>query len=432
MTESFLHYLWKNRLFRFLQASTTDGEPITIFFPGYHNTDAGPDFKNAIIQIGDIKWAGDVEIHLRSSDWFRHKHHLDDKYKSVTLHVVFEHDCEVERMPGECFPTLELKDLIPEEMYARYEQLIASSNAIGCFGMLEDMDALRLCSVSTSMAVERLLNKQLHVIDTVQKCAGDWQEAFYRQLALGFGFKTNASAFELLAISLPFKILSRHTDSQLQVNALVFGQAGLLCDSPLDLYHDQLKYEYDYLRYKYQLVPIEPYHWNLLRMRPPNFPCVRLAQFASLLCKIPKMMQEVIDNPNVGYLQRRFVVEANEYWRSHYHFGKENLLPHGVLLGKSSVELLLINTVIPFLFAYYKYRGEEGNLERVLEMLEQLPFEDNKLTRCFASCPFPKKSALDSQALIELLQNYCRNQRCLDCAIGVSILQGAENKNGCP
>ena len=431
MTESFLHYLWKNRLFRFLEAKTTDGEPVSIIFPGYHNTDAGPDFKHAIIQIGVIKWAGDVEIHLRSSDWFRHKHQFDEKYKSVTLHVVYEHDCEVERQPGEYFPTLELKNLIPEEMFARYEQLVTSSNTMGCFGMIDQLDSLHARSVMSAMAVERLLHKQQRVAETVQKCSGDWNEAFYRHLALGFGFKTNAPAFELLSLSLPYKIISRHIDSSLQVSALVFGQAGLLNEQPVDGYHDQLKYEYDYLRYKYQLVPIESHHWNLLRLRPPNFPCVRLAQFVALLCKIPKMMQEVLDHPNVEYIQHLFVVEADDYWRSHYHFGKENLLPHGVLLGKSSVSLLLINTVVPFLFAFYKFKGEDHNLERVLQMLEELPFEDNKLTRCFSESPFPKESALESQALIELIQNYCKKQRCLECAIGESILRKSENENGC-
>lgn len=228
MTEAFLHYLWQNRLFDFLNVQTTDGEPLQIVFPGYHNMDAGPDFKQAVIQIGSMKWAGDVEIHIRSSDWFRHKHQQDEKYKSVALHVVYEHDMEVERSSGEFFPTLQLKSYIPKDMYERYLQLVDSLDLLSCRGNLDSLEGICFQSQISSMAMERLLRKQEDVMNMLSQCHYDWRETLFRQIALGFGFKTNAMAFELLARSLPYKIIVKHSDSALQVNALIFGQAGML------------------------------------------------------------------------------------------------------------------------------------------------------------------------------------------------------------
>ncbi|MCQ2284736.1 MAG: DUF2851 family protein [Bacteroidales bacterium] len=317
MKEDFLHYLWKHRLFRFLEVKTTHGELLKIISPGYHNQDAGPDFKQAVIQIGNMKWAGDVEIHLKSSDWYRHQHHLDEKYRSVILHVVYEHDGEVERQKGEYFPTLEMKSYVPAGMYERYCELMRTPETICCENYLPKMDALHLNATLSTMVMERLLRKQQRILEMVAQCQNDWNEALYRQLAIAFGFKTNAVAFELLAHSLPYKILQKHADALPQVNALIFGQAGLLNEEPLDDYQRQLKYEYDYLRYKYQLAPIELYHWNLLRLRPSNFPCVRLSQFAAILHKIPNMMSLLLEDVSAESLRQFFSVEADAYW--HYH-----------------------------------------------------------------------------------------------------------------
>ena len=424
MTEAFLHYVWQNRLFDFLNIQTTEHDSIEIIFPGYHNTDAGPDFKQAVIRIADMKWAGDVEIHIKSSDWYRHKHQTDEKYKSVILHVVYENDVDVERMQGEYYPTLELKDRIPPKMLVQYQRLVDSLEIISCESYLPVIDELTIQSQMSSAVMDRLLRKQEGVLRVLSQCQYDWNETLYRQLAANFGFKTNAGAFELLSKSLPLKILSKHSDSSLQINALVFGQAGMLEAPHIDAYYDCLKYEYDYLRYKYQLVPIGVHHWNLLRLRPPNFPCVRLAQFASLLHRFSsELLSEFVNHSSVEYLSGVFSVEADDYWKTHYHFGKETMLTHSVSLGTTAVNLLLINTVIPVLFAFHRFSGNEHYLEETVQMLEQLPFEDNKLTRVYKTTPIPRKTAFDSQSLIEMFEHYCKEKRCLDCSIGEYIIK---------
>lgn len=424
MKEEFLHYLWKGRMFDFMNLKTVEGEDLKIIFPGFHNTDAGPDFKQAVLQIGDMKWAGDVEIHIRSSDWYRHRHEVDEKYMSVVLHVVYLYDKPVVRQQRECYPTLELARYIPSDMYEKYLRLTDSLDAISCRSYLTEIDSLHIQSLVSSVTMERLLRKQSAVRSFVQQCNGDWNEAFYRQLAIGFGFKTNTAAFELLARSLPYKIVLKHKDSHLQVSALVFGQAGFLeQEIENDTYYNQLRYEYDYLRYKYQLVPIDLSRWNLLRLRPQNFPCLRLAQFSALLSSPYHLLDEVVRFESMDVLQNLFSVCADDYWNTHYHFGKKKILSHSAQLGTTAISLLLINTVIPFMFAYCRFRGKEHMLERVTAMLEEIPFENNKLSRVFAGTPFPRNSALDSQAQIELLQNYCLKKRCIDCLIGDKIVR---------
>ena len=426
MNEDFLHYIWKNKLFDTSDLRTTSGEQLRIMAPGFHNFDAGPDFRQAVVQIGDITWAGDVEIHIRSSDWFRHRHETDEKYKSVALHVVYEHDMEVERLPGEFYPTLELKGRIPEGKWLQYQQLVGSMEKVPCRNYLSLFDELHLQSLVSSMAMERLLRKYEDIMSLHAQCSSDWDETLYRQVAVSFGFKTNAAAFEMLARSLPYKILARHSDSALQVKALLFGQAGMLDFSHVDAYYDSLKYEYEYLRYKYQLQPIGLHHWNWLRLRPSNFPCLRLAQLAALLCRAPDLLRTLLDCPSIEHYQDLFSVDADDYWKTHFQFGKETLLPHSVSLGTTAFHLLMINTVVPVLFAYYRFFGQQSKLEDVASMWDQIPFEDNKVTRVFQETSFPRRTALDSQALIELQQYYCKEKRCIDCAIGERIVRNSE------
>ncbi len=417
-----MHYVWRNRLFRDEGVRTTSGEPLRIVFPGYPNSDAGPDFRQAVIQIGSITWAGDVEIHLRSSDWHRHRHQEDAKYQSVILHVVYEHDAEVERQPNEYYPTLALRGLVPEEIFRRCDELVGSPELLACRSKIHVCDPLALQAFVSAMAMERLLRKQEWVLDTVRQCQGDWHEALYRLLSVSFGFKTNGDAFELLARSLPYRILSRHLDSALQVNALLFGQAGML-ETPLgDAYFSKLKYEYDYLRYKYSLQPIGTERWNLLRLRPSNFPCLRIAQLAALLIRNRDLLDTLLNTSDLDVLRRCFAVSADSYWRTHYHFGRETE-SHGVSLGMSMADSLLINTVVPFLFAHYKFFGVDEKLESVMSVWDRLPFEDNRLTRVCEGTPIRCGSALDSQAMIELLGQYCKKKRCMECTVGDRIIQ---------
>ncbi|MCR4737147.1 MAG: DUF2851 family protein [Bacteroidales bacterium] len=422
MKEAFLQYVWRNRLFRDEGVRTTSGEPLRIVFPGYPNSDAGPDFRQAVVQIGGITWAGDVEIHLRSSDWYRHRHQSDAKYRSVILHVVYEHDTEVERQPNECYPTLELCGRVPEEIFRRCDELVGSPELLACRSKIEVCDPLTVQAFVSTMAMERLLRKQGWVLDTVRQCQGDWREALYRLLVVSFGFKTNGDAFELLARSLPYRILSRHLDSALQVNALLFGQAGMLGDSLGDAYYSKLKYEYDFLQYKYALQPIGTERWNLLRLRPSNFPCLRIAQLAALLIRNKDLLDTLLHSSDLDVLRRCFAVTADIYWRTHYHFGRETV-PHGIALGASTADSLFINTVVPFLFAHYKFSGADEKLESVMMVWDRLPFEDNRLTRVCVGTPIPRTSALDSQAMMELLGQYCKKKRCMECTVGDRIIQ---------
>ncbi len=364
-----------------------------------------------------------MEIHVRSSDWLRHKHDMDEKYKSVILHVVYEHDMEIKRQSDEFYPTLELKSYIHQEMFERYRQLVDSLDLLPCRNNLSDIASIHFQSQISTMVMERLLRKQETIKSLLVQCQFDWNETLYRLLAISFGFKTNATAFELLARSLPLKVLLKHSDSALQINALVFGQAGMLELPHVDAYYDSLKYEYDYLRYKYQLDPIGAHRWNWLRLRPPNFPSVRLGQFAALLHKSSDLLSVLVKQPSIESLTDFLSVEADDYWRTHYRFGKATMLSHSVALGSMAVNLLLINTVIPILFAFHRFSGHDDRLESTVSMLEQLPFEDNKQTRVYRGTPFPQTNAMDSQALIELLQNYCKEKKCLDCGVGEQIVR---------
>jgi hypothetical protein len=422
MKEAFLHYVWQYQLFDTENLRTSSDEELAVISPGMLNRDAGPDFKGAVVRIGNITWAGDVEVHVRSSDWYRHHHQQDEKYKMVALHVVYEHDREVERLPGELFPTLELKGLIQEGMYEQYLRLTSALEVVPCQAFLPDISALMVRGQMETVLMERLLRKQSQVRETVAQCRGDWQEALYQRLASGFGLKANADAFELMAKSLPFKVVARHSASALQVQSLVFGQAGMLEAPEGDEYYRQLKSEYDYLRYKYQLVPIEMHHWNLLRLRPQNFPCVRLSQFGRLLYEIPDLWGELTLNTSMSYWWHRFSVSADDYWATHYHFNKLTS-QHATAVGDMTISLLFINVVVPLLFAYRKFRGEDELLEETLGMLEGIPFENNRVTRGLVGAGFPHQHAADSQALLELYNTYCRPRRCLDCAIGDCIVR---------
>lgn len=423
MTESFLHYVWQHHQYDVIGLQTTNGEQLKVIFPGYHNHDAGPDFKQAILQIDNLKWAGDVEIHIHSSDWYKHKHQEDEKYLSVALHVVYVKDCEVFRNGVEAIPTLELKDRISDEIFHRYHSLVNSMELIPCQYYLQNINSLCFTSLSSSMAMERLLQKQTLIMETVHQCHEDWNEAIYRQLAISFGFHTNAVPFELLSRSLSYKVLSKHSDSCLQIAALVFGQAGMLRAPAMDEYYNQLKYEYDFLQYKYDLVPISDHHWNLLRLRPQNFPCLRLAQFCEVIFRIPNLFQEFVRDQSADYWYSMLSVSPNAYWQTHYHFGQKTD-KHPVTLGQTAITLLLINTIMPFLFAYNHFSGNEYLQERAFALLEQLPFENNKITRIYRHTPFLQNNSLDSQALIHLERNYCETRLCLECPIGGKIIGG--------
>jgi hypothetical protein len=423
-TEDFLHYVWKFKLFDRKDLRTNDGEELEIFSVGMHNTDAGPDFQNARVRIGDTTWAGNVEVHLSSSDWQKHGHITDNAYENVILHVVYRDDQPLILSNGRRVPTLELLNRIPDELYIRYHNLVfGHQTIIPCEASIASVDNITLHNWLTRVLVERLEKRSAAVITALNLNRGDWEETFYQVLAANFGFKTNALPFEMLSKSLPQNILAKHKNNPAQIEALVFGQAGFLTEDVKDEYPQKLRREYEFFRKKYKLTPIENHLWKFMRMRPKNFPTVRLAQFAALVVQSNHLFSKVLEIKEVNGLRSLFTdIKVNGYWKNHYRFDNESALS-AKNLGQASIDILLLNTLALFLFTYGKYNQLQHYINRSLQLLEYLPSENNNITADFATLGVQIKTAFESQALLELKNNYCNYKKCLQCGVGNKILK---------
>lgn len=423
MNENFLHYIWRHSLYNFNNIRTFDGRDLKIVHPGYPHQDAGPDFKEAIVRIDDILWAGDVEIHISSSDWYKHNHDQDLKYQSVILHVVYEHNSEVYYENSEAIPVLELKPHLPQKLLDEYHRLTLSGNELPCKAQLPDIPALQFTSFLSSLVMERLLRKQEHVMSMLRSCRESWDEVLYRMLAIAFGFKTNTAGFEELAKSLPFKYLQTHENVKIQLESLLFGQSGMLDVVCEDDYPQLLYQEYQYLKYKYRLIPIHKKSWNYLRIRPVNFPSLRIAQLAALLYEKGNLFTLCSENREVEYLKSLLFCSADSYWKTHHSFDTQTT-ERSVSLGANAIQLLIINAVIPVLFSYGAFQGKENLQIEALSLLENLEFEENRITKFYRAAGFPSRGALFSQAIIELRNMYCSKKLCQYCRIGKFILKG--------
>ncbi|RCH54121.1 DUF2851 domain-containing protein [Mucilaginibacter hurinus] len=423
-TEDFLHYVWKFRLFDRIGLQTVDGQDVEIFSAGMHNKDSGPDFHNARIRIGDTMWAGNVEVHLSSSDWKRHGHTHDSAYDNVVLHVVFRDDAPVVLPNGRRLPTLEMQNRIAPELHNRYHNLIFGNRQfIPCENSIARVDGLTMGNWLSRILVERLEKRSVAVTTALAKNRGDWEETFYQFLAANFGFKTNALPFELLARSLPQITLAKYKNNPLQIEALVFGQAGFLNDEPVDDYPRKLKTEYEFLRKKHNLQPVDKHLWKFMRMRPQNFPTIRLAQFAALIVRSNHLLSRILEIKEISGLRALFTsIEINPYWENHYRFDTESKssVKH---LGQSSVDILLLNTLALFLFSYGKQHQLQYYISRSLKLLESLPGEQNAIMADFSNLGVKIKTAFESQALLELKNSYCNHKKCLDCGVGNKILK---------
>ena len=417
MKESILHYVWQYKLFALQELKTTDGQTVEVIDVGKPNFDSGPDFFNAKIKISDTVWAGNVEIHTLSSDWFRHSHDVDKAYDNVILHIVARADVEVKRVNG--LPILQMELQVPETIQQNFDNLYNAKKWIPCEDKIVAISPIVMSSWKTALLVERLERKSEEIEALLEQNENHWEEAFYIALARNFGFNTNNQPFELLARSLPLNVLAKHKDDLFQLEALLFGQAGLLEENPLDEYQAKLRAEYQFLKAKYKLTPIHAAQWKLLRLRPDNFPHIRLAQFASLTHESVKLFSKILENTHVGELRKLFGAEVSEYWQNHYVFGKESVYSRKKM-GKISLDLLLINTVVPFIFTYSKKKNRSN--DDALRILEELPAENNSIISGWKALGQHVENAFDSQALLQLKKNYCDEKKCLRCRVGHKIL----------
>ncbi|MDR1699085.1 MAG: DUF2851 family protein [Prevotellaceae bacterium] len=421
MNEAFLQYLWQHRLFYPADLRTVSGEKVEIINVGKRNDDAGPDFFNAKIKIGDTVWAGNVEIHLRSSDWKRHKHHRN--YDNVILHVVKVADEPVYRLSGEEIPQLVLP--YPSRAEAQYESWLANKKSIPCADKLDEISRIFLQSQLNRLLSERLEQKTLAIESLLSQSQNHWEEAFYVTLCRNFGFGINAQPFEMLARSLPLNYLAKHKDNLFQIEALLFGQSGLFNSENPDEYEEKLRKEYHFLQSKFSLTPIDGSVWKMLRIRPSNFPHLRIAQLAGLIHRSSKLFSKIIENPGYKNLISLFDTEVSDYWHTHFRFGQASP-ERKHKLGKQTIDSLLINTVVPFLFAYGKVKNSDEWQEKAVSLLKEIPAEKNHIIKLWADLNIAAKNAFETQALLQLHKNYCEEKKCLHCAFGYQLL--AETK----
>ncbi len=422
LPEDFLHYLWKFRLFEQRGLQTTKGDQLEIINVGVHNIHSGPDFQNSQIKIANTLWAGNVEIHLRSSDWSRHNHHSDQSYDNVILHVVGKHDQDIFRLDGSLIPTLSLENLLPSKLTEAYLSLVECMDWIPCGRQITNIDTFHVRSWLYRVGIERLEQKASSVKDVLNQVKGSWDDAFYICLAGNFGFKTNTMPFEMLARSLPRYLLSRYKDRPRQIEALIFGQAGFLQTEYNDDYPRLLAEEFGFLKKKHRLIPLDKHVWKHMRMRPVNFPTTRLAQFAALIIQSNHLFSKILSDRDVNNMLKMFEsLPVNEYWYNHFRFDVSSA-KHCPGIGPQSVNNLLINTVAVFLMAYGKETGSTEHIARSTALLECLPAETNSLVQRFSEINIKPDNAFFSQSLIQLKKAYCDEKKCLSCGIGTKIL----------
>lgn len=424
MTEEFLHHIWKFRLFNQLGLQTTTGEKIEILKVGNHNFDAGPDFFNAQVRIGNTLWAGNVEIHTHASDWKKHSHQHDKSYDNILLHVVFNADEQIYRASGEKIPTVELNEKIEKKIIQNYLNLKSNNNPIPCEKQIGRVPPLIINNTLDKLILERLERKSTSISDNLKINHNNWKETFYQYLARNFGFKTNAEPFELLAKSLPSNYLSKHKNSLIQIEAMLFGQSGLLDQHFEDKYLQSLQNEYVFLKQKLNLQSVDAHLWKFLRLRPVNFPTIRIAQFAKLIYTSTHLFSQIIETENLEKLKILMNVSVSEYWQTHYVFDKISPVAQKQL-GNESVNNIIINTVVPFLFVYGKQKDEIKYIERGLKFLEQTTGENNSIIKKWNSLKLPVKTAYSTQALLQLKNEYCNHKKCLSCNIGNYLLKNS-------
>jgi len=422
MRENLLHFVWKLQLFSTKKIRSTKGEVIYIKSTGLENFNAGPDFLNAKIEINGQLWAGNVEIHVNSSDWYVHNHEIDENYDSVILHVVWEHDLEVFRKTNKPIATLELKNYIPKEVLLNYQQLFDEHKKwINCEKSISAVNKFLLFHWFERLYFERLEKKSEQVNELLKTSNNNWEATLFTLLAKNFGLKTNGEAFIEFAKSFDFSIVRKVSHNKLQLEALFFGQAGLLLNRCESTYFEVLKKEYAYLKIKYKLTPISKVHMRFFRLRPNNFPTIRLSQLANLYHVYQHLFSEVIEIKTVEGFYELFNISTSLFWESHYTFEKESKRSTKKFT-KSFIDLLLINTIIPIKFIYLKSLGKL-DFSELLTIVNTIKPEKNTIVSKFNSLNISSVDAFETQALLQLRNEYCRKKLCLQCEIGKEILR---------
>ena len=418
-SEQLLHYIWRNRLYNTDSLITENGVKVEVLDPGLSNEDAGPDFFNSKIKARGKVWAGNVEIHRASSDWVRHGHHKDKAYNSVILHLTEEIDAEIVTENGQKVEQCRLE--VSEKLRRSAEYLINNKCDLPCKNYLSTIPKVKLNGWLSYLTLDRLERKSDDIYEHLSRFSNSWDEVFYVVLSRNYGFGINSEEFERLALSLPHKYILKHSDSLFQVEALLFGQAGLLEKTLQDDYYMRLKNEYSFLKTKYKLQCIDGYIFKKMRVRPVSFPEIRIAQLASLLQKSGRLFSIILKMKDYKEFFNYLQTEPSDYWQSHYSFGRSSAKSKK-LPGAATLDIIVINTVVPMLFAYGKNNNNEEYCSRAIEILETIKPESNKVVREFIAAGVVPSNAADSQAIVQLRREYCEKRKCLYCRYGHSLL----------
>ncbi|MBT8243728.1 MAG: DUF2851 family protein [Winogradskyella sp.] len=420
MQEDFLHFIWKYKKFDTSCLESTNGALISIINLGQHNHNSGPDFFNSLLEIDTQKWAGNVEIHLKSSDWYVHNHEKDEAYDNVILHVVWEHDTEVFRKDNSVIPTLELKAYVNTKLLQNYKKLILSKTWINCENDFNSVDDFTINNWLERLYIERLERKSKDIYKLLDNSKNDWEAVFFKMLCKNFGLKVNGETFMSLANATDFSVIRKVRNDVLDLEALFFGQANLLVKDVEETYLNDLEKRYQFLKQKFQLNNKGVLPLQFFRLRPPNFPTIRLSQLAMLFFREQNLFSKIIDIQNINEVYTLFQVETSKFWESHYTFSKSSKSTKK-RLTKSFIDLLLINTIIPIKFSYAKSLGKAYE-DAILDLIKSIKIEKNSIVDKFLALKDLEKSAMTSQGLIQLKTQYCDKNKCLQCAIGNGLV----------
>lgn len=424
MTEAFLHYVWRYQLLN-RGLTTTDGQPVVVLRAGDHNHDAGPDFFNARLKIGDVEWVGNVEVHIHASDWNAHRHQTDAAYNNVILHVVYELDAPIQMQNGKTPPTVELRQWLHPSLLQRYDALMepVPAGTIPCARRVGEVPGFLLSTFMERLTVERIESKSEVVRRMLDESRGSWEQTCYWLMARYFGGKVNGLAFELLAKATDQRLLARWCDDRTRLEALLMGQAGLLDGYFEDDYPRRLQADYEALKTGAGLRPMGGHLWKFYRLRPSAFPTIRISQFADLMAQTKNLFSTLLDIVDVKEMERLFNRQASAYWDNHYQYDVPTEKASVKHVGTMQADLLVINAWVPLLFTYGAVHGQQQRKDQALNLLSQIAAENNQVVRRWQQVGIHPASAAESQALLQLTDNYCNNRRCLECRIGYHVLK---------